>query len=194
MYRVVQKMKILKNPLKKLNWKNGNMFEKFKGLKQKLNDVQNKLDPDPFNVDLNFSSVQLVNEYIVAAKDEFKLIHQKATINWLKEGDRNSANFHSILRTRKNKSRIETISKEFGSRVEGVQVPEQIVNHFKNFLGKSQPMQPLNDVGNFMQARLSEEDTLAMITMVTDDEIKATLYDIDSSKSDGLDEYTLCFF
>ena len=40
MYQVTQKLKLLKKPLKKLNWKNGNLFEKVESLKMKLEDAQ----------------------------------------------------------------------------------------------------------------------------------------------------------
>ncbi|GJW21025.1 RNA-directed DNA polymerase, eukaryota, reverse transcriptase zinc-binding domain protein [Tanacetum coccineum] len=126
--------------------------------------------------------------------DELKLLHQKAKINWLKEGDKNSAYFHSILRTKKNKSRVEKICKENRSRVDGEKVLEKFVNHFQSFLGKSQLVQTLSNMNEFVQAKLSKEEALAMIAMVTDEDIKATLLDIDSSKPAGLDRYTSCFF
>ncbi|GJY37591.1 RNA-directed DNA polymerase, eukaryota, reverse transcriptase zinc-binding domain protein [Tanacetum coccineum] len=190
MYRVVQKLKILKKPLRKLNWKNGNLFEKVQELKQRFFEIQRELDGDPFNKNLKESLVQIGKEYTEATKDELKLLHQIARINWLKEGDKNSAFFHSILRTRKNKSKVETICKEDGSRVEGEKVPEQFVNHFQDILGKSKLVQPLSNMNEFIQAKLSEEDALEIIAMVSNEEIKAALFDIDSCKAAGPDGYT----
>ncbi|GJT06426.1 hypothetical protein Tco_0840888 [Tanacetum coccineum] len=132
-------------------------------LKQRLFEIQSKLDGDPFNKNLKESSLQISKEYTEASEDELKLLHQKAKINWLKE-------------------------------VDGEKDPEQFVNHFQNFLGKSQLVQPLNNMLEYVQAKLSEEEALAMIAMVTDDEIKAALFDIDSSKAAGPDGYTSCFF
>nr|GFA32562.1 hypothetical protein [Tanacetum cinerariifolium] len=102
---------------------------------------------DPNNRSLKERSVIISKEYSTAVEDELKLLHQKARVNWLKEGDKNSAYFHSILRTRKNKSRVEleTICKEDGTRVDIIK-------------------------------------------------IKATLFDIDSSKVVGPDAFTSCFF
>ncbi|GKC49807.1 RNA-directed DNA polymerase, eukaryota, reverse transcriptase zinc-binding domain protein, partial [Tanacetum coccineum] len=118
----------------------------FQELKQNLVVVQSKLDVDPSNKSLKGKVVQLGKDYTDAAEDELKLLHQKAKVNWLKEGDKNSAYFHSILKTRKNKSRVEIICKEDGSRVDGEKVPEQFVNHFKSFLGQSQHVLPLSNM------------------------------------------------
>ncbi|GJV70638.1 RNA-directed DNA polymerase, eukaryota, reverse transcriptase zinc-binding domain protein [Tanacetum coccineum] len=125
-------------------------------LKQSLYDIQRQLDGDSFNKDLKECSVHIGREYTEATEDELKLLHQKAKINWLKEGNKNSAFFHSILITRKHKSRVESICKEDGSRF--------------------------------------EEDALEMIRMVTNEEIKAALFDIDLYKAacpDGYNSYFL---
>ncbi|GKA05978.1 RNA-directed DNA polymerase, eukaryota, reverse transcriptase zinc-binding domain protein [Tanacetum coccineum] len=79
-----------------------------------------------------------------------------------------------IMRTRKNKSKVETICKEDESKVVGEKVLEQFVNHFKIFLGKSQFVQSLSNMDDYVQAKLSEEEALAMITMIPG-EINATL-------------------
>ncbi|GKE94533.1 hypothetical protein Tco_1579388 [Tanacetum coccineum] len=78
MYKVVQKLNLLKKPLNQLNWQNGNLFERVNALKEKLKDAQSKVDADPFNSDNRKNVVNLVNEYTIVAEDELKLLHQKA--------------------------------------------------------------------------------------------------------------------
>ncbi|GJY81630.1 RNA-directed DNA polymerase, eukaryota, reverse transcriptase zinc-binding domain protein [Tanacetum coccineum] len=85
MYRVVQKLKLLKKPLNKLNWQNGNLFDKVNDLKEKLKDAQSKVDVDPFNLEKRKNTVSLMNEYSQAAEDDLKLLHQKDKIRWLEE-------------------------------------------------------------------------------------------------------------
>nr|GEV56184.1 hypothetical protein [Tanacetum cinerariifolium] len=126
MYKVVQRLKLLKKPLNKLNWQNGNLFEKANTLKEKLKVAQSNVDADLFKLAKRQIEVNLVNEYTKVAEDELKLLHQKAKIQWLKEGDKNSAYFYNILKARKNKSRIENICCEDGSRVEGDIVNEAL--------------------------------------------------------------------
>ncbi|GKF74625.1 RNA-directed DNA polymerase, eukaryota, reverse transcriptase zinc-binding domain protein, partial [Tanacetum coccineum] len=52
MYMMVKKLKGLKPHLDKLNWSNGNLFKKADELKEKLNEVQGKIDKDPTNKEL----------------------------------------------------------------------------------------------------------------------------------------------
>nr|GEW78269.1 retrovirus-related Pol polyprotein from transposon TNT 1-94 [Tanacetum cinerariifolium] len=89
MYKVVQKLKRLKNPVNKINLKNGNLTDKA-------------------------NAASILNEYVVASNEELKLLHQKAKIKWLSEGDQNTTYFHGILKSRKHKGRIESICDKNG--------------------------------------------------------------------------------
>ncbi|GKB28957.1 RNA-directed DNA polymerase, eukaryota, reverse transcriptase zinc-binding domain protein [Tanacetum coccineum] len=194
MYKVVQRLKLLKKPLNNLNWQNGNLFDRTAILKEKLNEAQDKLDSDPFNLAKKHGAVNLLNDYTKAAEEELKLLHQKAKIQWLRGGDKNSAYFHNILKSRKNKSRIESICCEDGSRVEGELVNDQFVKNSHNFLGTTFPVSPLHSMGDIVKLKLSEGEALDMIIEISDEEIKEALFDIDSSKNTGPDGFTSCFF
>ncbi|GJU59230.1 RNA-directed DNA polymerase, eukaryota, reverse transcriptase zinc-binding domain protein [Tanacetum coccineum] len=136
---VVKKLKNLKKPLNELNWKNGNLYD---------------------NV---LEAVKLLNKYNKSAEDELKLLHQITKVKWLKEGDRNSAYFHSILKARRHKKRMETICGEDGVRYNGSNVADQFVNHFKNFLGESIPVKPLSSLSGIVLLKLCEEDATGII-------------------------------
>ncbi|GJT74636.1 RNA-directed DNA polymerase, eukaryota, reverse transcriptase zinc-binding domain protein [Tanacetum coccineum] len=109
MYKVVQKLKQLKRPLNRLNWRNGNIIVKAEMLKAKLKTAQSILDGDPHNMEKRMDAIHLLNEYTSVANDELKLLHQKARIQWLKEGDKNTAYFHRILKTRKHNGRLSSL-------------------------------------------------------------------------------------
>ena len=100
MFKLVHKLKALKPHLNKLNWKNGNLFDKVEELRGKLHDIQTKIDKDPLNKTLRNEEVQAIGEYNSALQDEEKLLCQKAKVDWLKEGDRNSAYFHKVSKER----------------------------------------------------------------------------------------------
>ncbi|GKE86574.1 RNA-directed DNA polymerase, eukaryota, reverse transcriptase zinc-binding domain protein, partial [Tanacetum coccineum] len=153
-----------------------------------------EVDSDPFNLEKKRSVVLMGNEYLKAAEDELKLLHQKARIKWLKEGDRNSAFFHSILRARKHKSIIKSICCEDGRRVEGDLVATQFVTRFQNFLETTSPIIPLSKMGDIVKLNLNESEAAEMIRNVSDKEIKESLFDIDSTKAAGLDRYSSRFF
>ncbi|GJZ66316.1 sugar transport protein 13 [Tanacetum coccineum] len=67
---------------------------------QKLDDTQELLDKDPYNVSLRENEARYVNEFNEAALMEEQFLKQKAKIQWLKEGDSNSAHFHKVVKSR----------------------------------------------------------------------------------------------
>ncbi|GKF04528.1 hypothetical protein Tco_0035196, partial [Tanacetum coccineum] len=158
-------------------------FDKVNDLKEKFKDAQSKVDVDPFNLEKRKNAVSLMNEYSQVAEDELKILHQKAKMRWLEEGDKNTSYFHNIIKTRKHKSRIESICCEDGKRVEGNLVNEQFVNHFRKFLGSSFPVTSLRSKGDIVILKLSDAEANDMIKDVSDKEIKEALFDIDSSKA-----------
>ncbi|GJX97086.1 hypothetical protein Tco_0352884 [Tanacetum coccineum] len=157
MYRVVQKLKQLKKPLNILNWSNGNLFGKVVILRDKLKEAQSVVDADPFNNNKKEVAVHLFEEYTIAAEDEIKLLHQKIKIKWLKEGDRNIAYFHRVLKAKRHKSRVESICREDGKRYVGDEVSDQFVHHFNKFLGTSMSVMPLNSLGDIVKLKLTDE-------------------------------------
>ncbi|GKC02761.1 RNA-directed DNA polymerase, eukaryota, reverse transcriptase zinc-binding domain protein [Tanacetum coccineum] len=75
MFKLVKMLKAMKSTLNKLNWKNGNLFEKVKKLKLKLDEIQTKIIVDPTNISLREQGVCLDKEYITTLEDEEKLLH-----------------------------------------------------------------------------------------------------------------------
>ncbi|GKD09549.1 hypothetical protein Tco_1189234 [Tanacetum coccineum] len=194
MYRVVQKLKRLKKPLNRVNWKNRNLTDKVTSLKKNLTDAQTEMTKDPFNKDLKIQAANLLNENVEASNDELKILQQKAKIKWLREGYQNTAYFYGILKSRKHKGRIESICDENGMRFEGESMANVFVEHFKNFLGTKHEVQPLESVEISFDNVLSKEEAENMIGSVTDEEIKEAVVDIDSNKASGPDGYTSGFF
>ncbi|GJV92605.1 RNA-directed DNA polymerase, eukaryota, reverse transcriptase zinc-binding domain protein [Tanacetum coccineum] len=142
-------------------------------LKKKLTNVQTDVEKDPFNSDLKAKAASILNEYVVASNDELKLLQQKAKIQWLSEGDQNKAYFHGILKSRKQKGRIESICDENGMRFERDNVANVFVEHFKKFL-RIKTMG--GDCSNLWIP------------------VEVNVYNALSNTASGLDGYTLGFF
>ncbi|GJZ56099.1 RNA-directed DNA polymerase, eukaryota, reverse transcriptase zinc-binding domain protein [Tanacetum coccineum] len=88
MYKLVKKMKNLKNPLKKLAWKNGNLFQHIKNLEGDLKKAQIEVEANPHNVKIKEDMATILQCYSEAVNDEEKLLAQKAKVKWLSEGDK----------------------------------------------------------------------------------------------------------
>nr|GEW80921.1 RNA-directed DNA polymerase, eukaryota, reverse transcriptase zinc-binding domain protein [Tanacetum cinerariifolium] len=118
-------------------WKNGDIFEKVKELREELKVVQIQIDKNPNNKILREGESRVLHEYNAAMSDEEKLMFQKAKIKWLSVGDRNNAYFHRILKSRNHRNRVNAVHDEEGRRFKGDKVGDQFVKHFKHFLGES---------------------------------------------------------
>nr|GEU28937.1 hypothetical protein [Tanacetum cinerariifolium] len=193
MYKLVKRLKGLKYHMKKFSWQFGNIFEKVIEWKEKLQVIQKQVDQNPHNATLKMQEAEILKEYNIARKDEEKLLLQKANIDWLSDGNRNSKFFHSVLKGRAHKSRIETVNDENGIRYEGTQVAEQFVNHFQNFLGIASSVQNF-DTGSLNSKAVCDEDAEKMIMNVSEEEIKDALFDICDNKAPGPDGYSANFF
>ena len=130
MYKVTQKMKLMKHKLNKLSWKNGNVHDRVEVLRGKVKTAQDEVDKHPFCEERKKQSCKVLQEYCEAVRDEDNLLKQKAKIEWLKEGDRNTKFFHKILKSRQHKSRIMTICDENGASFENEHVAVKFWNIF----------------------------------------------------------------
>ncbi|PWA66526.1 RNA-directed DNA polymerase, eukaryota, Reverse transcriptase zinc-binding domain protein [Artemisia annua] len=195
MFQLVQKLKALKPHMNNLNWKNGNLFVKVVELKQQLNEIQAMIDQDPTNKELRKKGTSVLNEYNEALQDEEKLLCQKAKVDWLNEGDKNSAYFHKVLKGKLNRNRIHNICCEDGTIANGDQVGIQFEKHFENFLGtKSEAIQMGDEIDSLFTKKVSEVEAMEMSRMVSEEEVKNALFDIDDNKAPGPDGYTSKFF
>ncbi|GJR96166.1 RNA-directed DNA polymerase, eukaryota, reverse transcriptase zinc-binding domain protein [Tanacetum coccineum] len=185
MYRIVQKMKALKRKLKQLSWKNGNVFEKAKDLRKEVKEVQKEVDLFPHDESIKEKSCQILRKYHKAIHDEYSLLCQKAKVEWLKEGDRNTAYFHKTIKERVHMGRIMTIRNEEGVRFKNDEVAVQIVKHFAEFLGKSRPVQKLSSRSDIFINKLNTEEAFKMVRPISDSEIKHAMFDIRDSKAPG---------
>lgn len=98
MFKTVKKLKCLKVHLKKLAWKNGNVFENVINLREQVKEVQRKIDIDPENKELRKEECEVLKRYMEAMKDEEKLLFQKAKVNWLSMGTETMHFFISQLK------------------------------------------------------------------------------------------------
>lgn len=94
-----------------------------------------------------------------------------------------------------NRSRIQSICCEDGTRVTGDQVGIQFQQHFEKFLGTKSDASPMGDeMADMFIQKVSDMEAMEMIKMVTEEEIKHALFDIEDNKAPGPDGFTSKFF
>ncbi|GJY25759.1 putative RNA-directed DNA polymerase [Tanacetum coccineum] len=193
MYRVVKKLKNLKKPFRKLLYEKGNLHVNVNRLRADLDALQVSIDADPFNVTLRDREAACIAEFNQAVLMEERFLKQKAKIQWLKEGDSNSAYFHKMVKSRVSRSRIDVITNTEGDIFENDTVPNAFVNHYEMFLGLAGQTSTCNSL-NLFKACLNDQEALEMVREVSDKEVKDAMFSMGDDKSPGPDGFTAAFF
>nr|GEV09953.1 hypothetical protein [Tanacetum cinerariifolium] len=193
MHRVVKKLKNLKKPFRKLLYKKGDLQANVTRLRNDPNAVQTSLDTDPFNVALREKEATCIVEFNNAVLMEERFLKQKAKIQWLKEGDSNSAYFHKAVKSRVSRCRIDVITNSEGIIFENDMMPNAFVEHYELFLGQAGNVDHFNST-NLFKVRLNEHDALDMVRDVSNQEVKNAIFSMGDDKSLGLDGFTVVFF
>ncbi|GJU43577.1 hypothetical protein Tco_1200843 [Tanacetum coccineum] len=165
MYQVVQKLKALKKPLRKLLQDQGNLHYRVSNLRLELDEVQKALDQNPDDVSLRDEEAVYVQAFNNAKLDEERFLKEKAKVEWLAAGDANSAYFYKTIKSKNHQSHIMNILDANGIEVTGHYVP---------------------DVLNASNCQ--------MVWDISNEEIKAAMFDISDDRVPGPDGYTSAFF
>ncbi|GJU43581.1 auxin efflux carrier [Tanacetum coccineum] len=168
MFRLVKKLKNLKNPLESL-LSIGNFHDNVVSfiifyvaeLGQGSNGI---LDLDPFNLDLREEEVSM-----------FKYNQAMA------------------VKGRVSRNRIDVVTDVEGNVFVNENVSTAFVNHYESFLGQEGITSPLN-TNNLFDKVLSSNMVDDMILNVSDKEIKDALFSMGNDKSPGPDGFTAAFF
>ncbi|GKF40471.1 hypothetical protein Tco_0120532, partial [Tanacetum coccineum] len=91
------------------------------------------------------------------------MLLQNAKVEWLREGDRNSAYFHKALKSITNRCRVEEIYGEDNVRYSGDEVPVQLVKHFQKFLGEQENLECLELDGSLFFNKINSQEACKMI-------------------------------
>nr|GEX62575.1 hypothetical protein [Tanacetum cinerariifolium] len=150
------------------------------------------LDRDPFNSVLRDEETLYVQAFNDAVLLEERFLKQKAKVDWLRDGDANTAYFHKSVKSRVSRSRIDVVMDSEGVIYENEKVAEALVAHYEMFLGQHRTVIPLC-ASNLFQNRLDDVAAIEMIREVSDQEIKDAIFSMGNDKSSGPDGYTAAF-
>ncbi|KAJ9535293.1 hypothetical protein OSB04_un001605 [Centaurea solstitialis] len=194
MFSVVSKLKGVKKGLRKLNFNVGNVSENVKKLRADVERNQIACDADPEDGILRNEGASYLKALKEALSAEEKFLRQKAKVHWLKEGDANTAYFHSVVKSKTNRGRIEEVENMEGQSFIGAEVPNQFILHFKEVLGKSDPVDSICDPNSLFLKKLSQVQADDMVRPIDDKEIREAIFDIDDLKAPGPDGFSSKFF
>ncbi|XP_021970148.1 uncharacterized protein LOC110865195 [Helianthus annuus] len=192
-FRVVKKLRLLKNPLRALLFQQGNLHKKVEVLRSKLDAIQRDIDSSPLNVVLCDQEIKISAEFQEACLDEERFLKQKSKVDWLRAGDANTAFFHASLKCRNHSTRIDVITNSEGVMFEGENVSKAIVTHYEKFLGSEDAI-AIRPTQELFSKRLNDDDALHMIRPVMSQEVKLAMFSIGNDKAPGPDGFSAAFF
>ncbi|GKB63449.1 hypothetical protein Tco_0919635 [Tanacetum coccineum] len=164
--------------------------EKVIVLKDKLKTTQTRVDCSPHDPIIKEEEAKVLLEYKEVVNGESKILYKKEKINWLRDGDKNNAYFHRVIKGIRMANKIISTCNENGNLVEGTY----------KFWENSSKRVYSQDVGllaldrDVYKKKLTDEDNEMMISEVTSVEIKEALFDIGDNKSPSLGGYYVVFF
>nr|KAJ0215658.1 hypothetical protein LSAT_V11C300101270 [Lactuca sativa] len=170
MFRLCQKLKLLKKPLRKLLVIKGNYAEKIGKCREELCRIQVELDNDPFNEDLRIVEGHYLQSFLNASREEEWFLKQRAKVQWLKEGDSNTAYFHKVVKGKINRNRVETILDGNDIWKEGDEAFKVIVDYFSNFLGVERNVEPIISPDTLFSKKLDAQHANDMAWRIVGDD------------------------
>ncbi|GAV91122.1 Exo_endo_phos domain-containing protein [Cephalotus follicularis] len=130
-----KKLKSLKGPLKRLS---SRLDEKAADFRRKLHLLQDQLDACLGDEGLRVLEGHVRQQLMEVIVQEEAFFKQKARIQWLKQGDSNTAYFHTMVEVRQSKNHIVRIHNEVGAWVESESDIAKVgIEYFQNLFASS---------------------------------------------------------
>ncbi|XP_074278051.1 uncharacterized protein LOC141601655 [Silene latifolia] len=126
MFQVAKKLKLLKQPLKKLNKQNyGNIEVSANVACQLLHDLQSKIHSDPLNTALQEEERAAAKAYMELEDARRSFLAQNAKLQWMNYGDDNTHFFHCAIKARRIHNKVLQIKNAHGILCSNVVTKEQ---------------------------------------------------------------------
>ena len=158
--------------------------------------VQRQIQNRPGNEDFHRQEKEALCNLVFFSTAKESFIRQKSRALWIKEGDQNSKYFHGCLKDRVNNNKILSLTLEDGTQLFN---PSDIhlaaIEHFKNLFSEdaTATADPL-DLSYFVSKSISPSKATELISRVTEEEIKSTIFKMSPDKAPRPDGYNAFFF
>ncbi|XP_074301528.1 uncharacterized protein LOC141632930 [Silene latifolia] len=141
MYRLVDKLRGLKGPLKMLNRNGFADVKKSAGIaKALLEEIQVQMHNNPADQQLLQAERDAAESYRHLSKIQHSFLSQKAKVDWIKFGDENTSYFHNMIRARQVHNRVMSIKGADGEEYNTcLGIETAFTDYYKSLLGTSLP-------------------------------------------------------
>ncbi|XP_019151080.1 PREDICTED: uncharacterized protein LOC109147876 [Ipomoea nil] len=189
MYRFVSKLKRVKSALIEWNWTVfGNIFDKVKELEEKVRVVEDALQNNPTQENLmeyKLAQAKLQKQVVI----EEKFWQQKAHVQWVVDGERNTKYFQGLVREKRRKQIIHRIKNEEGVWVDDQEQIRELDVRFFEKLYTAKAVSSDQSVLNCLQVLVTPEENQRLIGAPSEEEIKSCVFSLGANSAPGPDGF-----
>ncbi|XP_073353989.1 uncharacterized protein [Aegilops tauschii subsp. strangulata] len=168
----------------------GSVMGEIKKLKGELDSLRTQ----PGRTGPSHTETKIMDRLVELYHREEILWRQRARLEWLSHGDKNTYFFHLRASRRRRKNKIKALMRPDGSLTEDNQEMEGLVNAFYMNLYSSEGVQNMERVIDAVPRRVSEEMNVKLNAAYTQEEVKVALFQMFPVKSPGPDGFPAHFF
>ncbi|XP_022855484.1 uncharacterized protein LOC111376735 [Olea europaea var. sylvestris] len=197
MFCLCSKLKKLKLALKNFNKEHfSELPTRFTHARTDIEHVLCLIQQSPLDSSLHREESRLQKELCKLSRAEEGFLRQKAHVKWLNLGDQNTAFFFKAMKSHYGKSKVVSICKDDGTRVEEPhEVSEAIVAFYQNLLGQQPTGESLdtNLLRKALPKSISAVQNENLDRDVSFKEIKEVLFSLKDNKAPGPDGFNAGF-
>ncbi|KAE8662818.1 hypothetical protein F3Y22_tig00113124pilonHSYRG00138 [Hibiscus syriacus] len=142
--------------------------------------------------------LELQDQLKILEEAETNLLKQKAKVHWMRDGDKNTKIFQSIVAFKNKRDTLRILVDDNGNRLETYEdMSKEVVSLFSKLLGTSDPMVKDTDpalLNNLLNFSMPAEASSNLVKEVTEEEIKNAIFCQGNDKAPGPDGFTPYFF
>ncbi|KAH7866207.1 hypothetical protein Vadar_017075 [Vaccinium darrowii] len=198
MFVVCEKLKLLQLEMKKLNTREfSDITKRTMAARQQLDQIQRELGIDPTNSSKQALERDLCKQYLSLSRAEESFAKQKSRIQWLKLGDQCTSYFFKSISQNRNRNKINSLALPNGTITnDPIEVRSTFVDFYTSLLGTvhSSDYPGSSRVNQLVTAKLLDSQRDAMISEISNQEIKETFMSLNPNKAPGPDGYNAGFF
>ncbi|KAK1678101.1 hypothetical protein QYE76_038949 [Lolium multiflorum] len=122
------------------------------------------------------------------------MARQRSRVEWLREGDRNTAFFHSKATIRRKTNRIEALTRENGSVSTDETEIKVMVHNWCEKLFTSEPITATDVILEAIPSKVDAQMNVELCKAYTNEEIKTALFQMGPTKAPGPDGFPAMFY
>ena len=198
MFRFYKKLKLVKSALKAMSKRKNDIINSdLAPLRSELAGLQLSIAAGNNDKDTLEKEIDCANRLLLACKGKESYARQRSRIQWLKDGDQNSAFFFNSIKSRHNVNNINCIQMDNGDWIrEKDLIAQEVVNFFSQLLGSNSDSDYSGCavLSGYVDSVISPEQSRFLSRDFSDEEIKDALFTLHPNKAPGPDGFNAYFF